>query len=238
MMRLPWQKSDLHPHALSLTEDAIEDDFDAALAEDLAALNPPPIIHRYRCVAPSGVHDAALMEHGFNAVRMTRIVALPLELVDHPALSADVPDEISPHWFRLGERGPWTQWVAAHWRHYQAMHLSNPPREPVNGLNKIFLTKDMVEGLALRLGPQGRVRSFASLRDGSEIGWIGGDVTLLPQTLSACLRRAAAIGWPSALIEVDNDDTALWALIETLGVKAQQTFVTWQLERDPAKRPN
>jgi len=237
-MRLPWQMSDLHPHALSLTDDAIGSDFALALEADLAEMTPPEIIQRYRCSFAQGVQTDALVDAGFHASRLTRIVDLPLSLVDHPMLNVDLPDGISTHWFRRKERAPWNQWLTAHWRHYQAVHLSNPPREPVGGLNKVFIGDDLVEGLALRLGPQGRVRSFASLRKESQIGWIGGAQELLAQTLATCLRRATAIGWIKATIEVDDDDVALWGLIEALGVAPDQTYVTWQLERDPAKRPN
>lgn len=237
-MRLPWLTSDLHPHALSLSEDALCDDFDVALAADLAAMNPSSFIARFRCVFPEGGQTETLKTAGFHAVRLTRLVGLPITLADHPALSGDIPAHIAPHWFRLGERGPWGNWIAAHWRHYQAVHLSNPPREPTAGLRQIFIGSDLVEALALRDGPQGGVRAFASLRDNHEIGWVGGSVDLLPLALGACLRRAAAQGWSKATIEVDDDDAALWALIDDLGVAPAQTYVTWQLERDPAKRPN
>lgn len=238
-MILPWQTSDLHPHALSLTEDALEmPDFQANLAHDLATHTPPDVIHRYRIIAHVGTHEATLSAHGFVATRLTTLTDLPLDLVTHPVLEKHLPEKIAAHWFTREERAPWGAWVGAHWRHYQATHLSNPPREPVRGLKKIFVGKDLVEGLALREGPQGRVRAFASLRDDQELGWIGGKVDLLPHLLGACLRRATAIGWTSAKIEVDDDDRALWALVASLGVAPQRTFVTWQLERDPARRPN
>jgi len=89
-----------------------------------------------------------------------------------------------------------------------------------------------------RDGPQGRVRAFGSLREGNELGWLGGDPTLLAITLAACLRRATALGWATASLEVDDDDAPLWALADELGVSASETFVTWQRERNPAKGPN
>ncbi len=238
-MNLPWQTSDLHPHALTLTEDALEGgDLAQALAADLAAFHPPEIIHRYRIIAHAGDHEDALQSNGFIATRLTTLTDLPLSLVSHPTLDVELPQSLSAHWFTLKERAPWGQWIGQHWRHYQATHLSNPPREPVKGLRKIFIGTDLVEGLALRDGPQGRVRSFASLRDDQNLGWIGGTSDHLPYLLGACLRRATALGWTKATIEVDDDDRALWALVSALGVAPQHTFVTWQRERDPAKRPN
>ena len=238
-MNLPWQTSDLHPHALSLTEDALEVvDFADALAADLAAFNPPDTIHRYRIIAHRGEHETVLRANGFIATRLTTLTALPLTLVNHPMLDKPLPKALSAHWFTLKERAPWGGWIGAHWRHYQATHTSNPPREPVKGLRKIFVGEDFVEGLALRDGPQGRVRGFASLRDDQELGWIGGAGDLVAHLLVACLRRATALGWTTATIEVDDDDRDLWALVKALEIAPQQTFVTWQRERDPAKRPN
>lgn len=237
-MRLPWQVSDLHPHALSLDEDALRPDFGDALREDLSQMSPPDIIQRYRCVLPEGAKSDALISAGFHAVRLTRMVDLPVGLADDARLTIDLPDHIAPHWFLPTERAPWGQWLAVHWQHYQAVHVSNPPREPVNGLRKVFIGDDLLEGLALREGPQGRVMAFASLRKEHELGWIGGAPELLPCVLGACLRRAAAIGWSIATAEVDNDDTPLWDLIEALGVAPSRTYVTWHRERDPARRPN
>ena len=237
-MRLPWLVSDLHPHALSLTEDALGDDFAPALVDDLADMNPPDIIERFRCVFPEGPATDVLMAAGFSAVRLTRLLDLNVTIADHPALAANPPGHLAPHWFKSDERAPWKNWLAAHWRHYCATHASNPPREPVRGVRTIFIGNDLVEGFALRDGPQGRVRAFGSLRNGNELGWIGGAPTLIAPTLAACLRRATALGWTKATLEVDDDDAALWALADRLGVAPAQTFVTWQLERDPAKRPN
>ena len=238
-MNLPWQTSDLHPHALSLTEDAlIHRDFADALAADVVALDPPEYIHRYRVIAPAGDHERTLRNIGFTATRLTTITDLPLDLAAHPLLDKKVLETLSAHWFTRKERAPWGAWIAAHWRHYQATHRSNPPREPVRGLRKIFIGKDLVEGLALREGPQGRVRGFASLREGQELGWIGGPGEVLPDLLCACLRRATSLGWSKATLEVDDDDRALWALVTSLGVVPKQTYVTWQRERDPARKPN
>ncbi len=238
-MRLPWQTSDLHPHALTLTEDALErGDLTDALAADLAAFNPPDTIHRYRVIALAGEHEQTLRANGFAATRLTTLTDLPLDLVSHDLLDVTLPETLSVHWFTRKERAPWGGWIGQHWRHYQATHQSNPPREPVKGLRKIFIGTDLVEGLALREGPQGRVRGFASLRDNQELGWIGGGADLLPHLLAACLRRATALGWTSATVEVDDDDRDLWALITALGVPPQQTFVTWHRERDPARKPN
>lgn len=238
-MNLPWQTSQLHPHALSLTEDALTAaDFPDALAADLAALAPPSVIHRYRIIAHAGEHETTLCANGFTATRLTTLTDLPLDLINHPRLDIPLPNSLSPHWFTRKERAPWGGWIANHWRHYQATHTANPPREPLKGLRKIFVGKDFVEGLALRDGPQGRVRGFASLRSDQELGWVGGGAALLPHLLTACLRRATALGWTTATIEVDDDDRDLWALITALNVPPQQTFVTWQRERDPARRPN
>jgi len=232
-MYLPWQTSDLHPHALSLTEDALTGaDFADSLAADLAAFDPPETIHRYRIIAPAGGYEKTLCDNGFSATRFTTLTNLPLDLLSHPALDVPLPKSLSAHWFTTKERAPWGEWVGQHWRHYQATHRSNPPREPIKGVRRIFVGNDFVEGLALRSGPQGRVRAFASLRDGQEIGWIGGGAALLPHVLGA------ALGWTTATVEVDDDDRALWALVSSLGVQPEQTFVTWQRERDPARRPN
>ncbi|SLN54148.1 hypothetical protein [Pseudooctadecabacter jejudonensis] len=231
-MRLPWQQSDLHPHALSLTEDALDrPDFAAALAADLAAFNPPPVIHRYRIVARQGQAVPVLITAGFTATRLTQIIQLPLDLHSHPALTSPLPDHINAHWFTPTERAPWDDWVTAHWRHYRATHQTNPPRIPDTGLRDIFAGPDLVAGLALRDGPQGRTRAFASLRDDQDIGWIGGAPPLIPYALSACLRRAISIGWTHATLEVDDDDHPLWALAEQLGHPPTDTFVTWQKER-------
>lgn len=238
-MNLPWQMSDLHPHALSLDDDALDvDDFGRKLADDLAAMQPPDIIHRYRVVAQAGQQDAALVANGFSAVRLTHLVDVPFDSLDHPLLVPPLPDHMNPHWFTRGERGPWVNWIDAHWRHYITTHASNPPRMPPRGLRAIFVGEDLVEGFALRDGPQGRVRGFSSLRDGQELGWIGGASGLLPHLLAASLRRAVTIGWTKLSVEVDDDDRALWALIADLDVPVKQAFVTWQRERNPAKRPS
>lgn len=238
-MNLPWQTSDLHPHAVSLTEEATDfPDFEAALHEDLAAFSPPDTIHRYRVIARAGEWETVLQEVGFAATRLTALTDLPLNLVDHPKLEVPLPDALSAHWFTLKERAPWGPWIAAHWRHYQVTHRSNPPREPVKGLRKIFVGDDFVEGLALRNGPQGGIRAFASLRDGQKLGWIGGGAEMLPHVLSACLRRATALGWSKATFEVDDDDRDLWTFMQQLNITPQQVFVTWQKERSAARRPN
>lgn len=238
-MKLPWQTSGLHPYALSLTEDALDiPEFAAALGHDLATHTPPDTIHRYRIIAHKGEHEETLRAHGFSATRLTRLTALPIDLLSHPMLDVRLPKTLAAHWFTVKERAPWGGWIGQHWRHYQAMHQSNPAREPVKGVRKVFVGKTFVEGLALRDGPQGRVRGFASLRTDQKLGWIGGGADLLPHLLEACLRRATALGWTSATIEVDDDDRELWALIAALGVAPHQTFVTWQRERDPARRPN
>ncbi|WP_296417004.1 hypothetical protein [Pseudooctadecabacter sp.] len=230
-MNLPWQQSDLHPHALSVMEDALDrPDLALALAEDLNAFNPPDIIHRYRIVALRGQADETLSANGFTPNRITQLIDLPLSAQDHPALTP-LPDHIAAHWFRPGERAPWDAWVQAHWRHYQTTHHSNPPRIPKGGLRDVFIGDDLVEGLALRNGPQGRTHAFASLRTGQELGWIGGDPALLPATLATCLRRATAIGWTKATVEVDDDDHALWSLIGRLNIPPAQTYVTWHRER-------
>lgn len=238
-MRLPWQKSDLHPHALSLDEDALDGaDFADALTADLAAMDPPDIIHRFRVVAEAGQQDAALVANGFSVTRLTHIINLPLDTLDHPALSDKLPDTLNPHWFTKKDRAPWGAWIDAHWRHYCATHASNPPRPPPRGLRQIFVGKDLVEAFALRKGPQGRVRGFGSLRADQELGWIGGPADCLPHVLAACLRRATTLGWAKATLEVDDDDRALWALVDVLDVTPAQTFVTWQRERGAANRPN
>ena len=238
-MRLPWQVSDLHPHALSLTQDALDGGlFSRHLRIDLRDMSPPSIIHRYRIVAKAGQRTDTLAVNGFSATRLTRLYDLKFNVLNHPSLSDDLPPNISPHWFVGGERGPWQQWLDAHWKHYMAMHRSNPPRLPVKGARQVFLGEDLTEAFALRDGPQGRVKTFASLRSDQEIGWIGGDADLLPHALAACLRRAMAIGWTHATLEVDDDDRALWALVDGLGVEPDQEFVTWHRERNPAKRPN
>jgi len=238
-MVLPWEVSDLHPHALSLMdEDALGAEFAVALHADLDSMNPPPVIHRYRCVLPEGCETETLIEAGFHVTRLTRIVDLPVSAADHALLRAPMPTHIAPHWFRTDERAPWDTWVAAHWQHYQALHFANPAAEPACGLNAVFVGDDLVEGLALREGPQGRIRAFASLRTGDEIGWIGGVPDLIPLALGACLRRATALGWSRASLEVDDDDAPLWALLDGLGQPVTQTYVTWQLERAAAKRPS
>jgi len=163
-MYLPWQTSDLHPHALSLTEDALTGaDFADSLAADLAAFDPPETIHRYRIIAPAGGYEKTLCDNGFSATRFTTLTNLPLDLLSHPALDVPLPKSLSAHWFTTKERAPWGEWVGQHWRHYQATHRSNPPREPIKGVRRIFVGNDFVEGLALRSGPQGRVRAFASV---------------------------------------------------------------------------
>ncbi|WP_375279992.1 hypothetical protein [Pseudooctadecabacter sp.] len=231
-MNLPWQQSDLHPHALSVMEDGLDHpDLAQALAEDLDTFNPPDIIHRYRVVALRGQACDALSANGFAPNRITQLIDLPLSAQCDPVLAAPPPDHIATHWFRPGERAPWDGWVQAHWRHYQTTHHSNPPRVPKGGLRDVFIGDDLVEGLALRDGPQGRTRAFASLREGQELGWIGGDPALLPATLAACLRRATAMGWSKATVEVDDDDHVLWSLIQRLNLTAAQTYVTWHRER-------
>ena len=227
-MRLPWEQSDLHPHALSLIEpDVTDPDFEHDLRQDLAAFNPPDIIHRYRVVVPDGQGTHALSEQGFAPTRLTRLFRLPLV-----ATAGDpLPAQIAAHWFRPGERAPWHDWIAAHWRHYRMTHTSNPPREPETGLHDVFVGDDLIEGLALRDGPMGRVRAFASLREGQGLGWIGGAPDLLPAVLAACLRRATAIGWTYATLEVDDDDYGLWSLTDPMVEHTQMTFVTWQRER-------
>jgi hypothetical protein len=238
-MRLPWQVSDLHPHALSLNEDALEGGmFSRHLRIDLRDMSPPPIIHRYRVVAKAGQRTETLMKNGFSGIHLTRLYDLKADVLNHPALACDLPDEIAAHWFLNGERGPWQQWLDAHWRHYETLHRSNPPRVPVKGARQVFLDDDLEEAFALRDGPQGRVKTFASLRKDQEIGWIGGSDALLAQTVAACLRRAMAIGWSKATLEVQDDDRPLWDLTSALGLEPAQEFVTWHRERNPAKRPN
>jgi len=229
-MDLPWMMSDLHPHALSLDEDALDDpEFATRLAADLAQMSPPDIIHRYRVIARAGQREDVLKKHGFTVTRLTRLVDLTFDLLDDPILR-DADMSLSPHWFTRSERAPWGQWLDAHWRHYVTGHQTNPPRLPPQGPRKVFIGDDLVEGFALRDGPQGRVRAFASLRKDQDIGWIGG-AAHLPATLAACLRRAATLGWAKAGLEVDDDDHVLWSLIDRLGVAPTQEFVTWQLER-------
>jgi len=238
-MNLPWLTSDLHPHALSLEEDALEgSDFADALADDLATMDPPDIIHRFRVVAEPDQQDAALIDNGFAVTRLTHIIDLPLDVMDHPALSDALPDGLNPHWFTKKERAPWGAWMESHWRHYCVTHASNPPRRPPRGLRRIFVGNDLVEAFALRAGPQGRVRGFASLRDNQELGWLGGTTDALPHVLAACLRRATTLGWVKATLEVDDDNRDLWALTGALDVQPTQTYVTWQRERDAARRPN
>lgn len=233
-MHLPWMMSDLHPHALSLSEDALDDpDFADKLTSDLAVMSPPDIIHRFRVVARAGQSAQTLKQHGFAVTRLTRLIDLKFDVLDHPALGEDLPPHLAPHWFMPTERGPWDQWLDAHWRQYVARHTTNPPQRPVGGVRQVFMGDDLIEGFALRDGPQGRVRAFASLRRGQELGWIGG-ADHLPQTLAACLRRAATLGWVKLSVEVDDDDHALWGLIDGLGVAPSQEFVTWQLERAPS----
>lgn len=234
-MQLPWQQSDLHPHALSLIEpDVRAAGFEGALRTDLAAFNPPDTIHRFRVVVPEGQGAHVLMSNGFEARRLTRLIRLPLDAVT----AGPLPDHIAAHWFRPKERAPWGDWVAAHWKHYRRTHISNPPRAPQTGLHDVFIGDDLVEGLALRDGPMGRVRAFASLREGQGIGWIGGRPDLLRHALSACLRRATAIGWTHAILEVDDDDHALWALTDPFGDHTQATFVTWLRERNATPLPH
>jgi len=235
-MSLPWQQSDLHPHALTLDDAALDrPDLADALRTDIAAFNLPDVIHRYRVVARAGQAETDLIAAGFMATRVTHITELPLEIQHHPTLARALPARVAPHWFNCGERAPWDDWVAAHWRHYRATHRSNPPNIPETGLNDIFIGDDLICGLALRDGPQGRTRAFGSLRKsdegGQNIGWIGGAPDLLPQTLHACLRRATAIGWTSATIEVDDDDHALWSLMQTLDIAPLETYVTWHKDR-------
>ncbi|MEL6960092.1 MAG: hypothetical protein AAGL89_14180 [Pseudomonadota bacterium] len=226
--------SDLHPHALSLDEDALEHpDFQRVLTDDLAAMAPPDIIHRFRAVGRDGQQTEVLKAAGFSVTRLTRLIDLPLNLDLPHALEA----HIAPHWFGPEERGPWEQWLDAHWRHYDTLHQSNPPQQPAQGLAPLFAGADLIAAFALRDGPQGRVLSFASLREGEELGWIGGRPDLLDQTLSACLRRAAALGWSKATLEVDDDDRPLWALASDLPGPTR-TFVTWHRERQPSSQPH
>jgi len=236
-LNLPWMKSDLHPEALSLGDEAApEGRLDGtALEADLAVLDPPDTVRRYRAVLPEGVGSEALSAAGFRPRRLTRFYSLPVALGEDPALSGPVPDEIAPHWFREPERAPWQRWADAHWDHYLRTHLSNPPADlGAKARQEIFAGSDLLEAFAFRTGPQGRVLSFTSLRRGRELGWTGTadpDAGLLALTLGAGLRRAVTHGWTHAGLEVDDDDRSLWALVQGFGLAADQTWVTWYLER-------
>ena len=236
-LHLPWMKSDLHPEALSLGDEAAPDgvlDGEALLA-DLAVLDPPDSVRRFRVVLPEGVGSEALSTAGFHPMRLTRFYRLPVALGDEGALAGPVPEPLAPHWFKEPERGPWQGWSDAHWDYYVRTHQSNPPTDlGPKARQDIFAGSDLLEAFAYRSGPQGRVMAFTSLRRGRELGWTGTvnpDDDLLALTLGEGLRRAKVHGWPHAGIEVDDDDRALWSLVEGLGVAAEQTWVTWYLER-------
>ena len=233
---LPWMQSDLHPEALRLADPPVTEAFARDLKADLALLDPPEVVRRYVVVLREGVATGTMTGLGFRPVSLTRFTTLSCQLVDHPVLSARPPDAVAAHWFQPGERAPWEQWIAAHWQAYRQFHRHNPPTDlGPEGLREVFVGDDLDEGLAFREGPQGRILGFSSLREESQLGWIAtvpGQTHLLPALMGASLRRAMALGWSSAEIEVDDEDRALWSLIERLPEGENQSrWVTWHLER-------
>ncbi|MEJ2035036.1 MAG: hypothetical protein P8X69_02615, partial [Maritimibacter sp.] len=171
MTRLRTSRNALHPTALRIEPagDLLADP--VKLAQQVAALTIPVGVTRLRAVMAAGIGDETFRECGWRKVRHTVIRAVPVHETLGPAPDPRLhilPDDQST--------AIWSDWVEAHWRHYQATHTDNPPVLPSGGPRALFLGDDLEAGNAVALIEAGRVVGFASLRavagECAESGWI------------------------------------------------------------------
>lgn len=239
-MALPaLYQSELHPAALTLDERPFVEGTvtEAELQGLMDDFRAPPVVTALRVVLPQGCGFAArLQQMGFVMTRVTRLLTFDLTTPALP-LQADMPKGLRPRWVRPAASVDWDAWCAAHWAYYARVHTANPPRDPgLVGRKEVFLGDDLVDAFWGR-SAEGAICAVASLRRGQELGWIGtpdaADAALVPGVLSMALSRAVARGWTRAVLEVDDDDPALWAAVATVEVAAEERFLTWTWDRPP-----
>ncbi|MEJ2022778.1 MAG: hypothetical protein P8X43_12290 [Maritimibacter sp.] len=184
---------------------------------------------RLRAVMAAGIGDETFRECGWRKVRHTVIRAVPVHETPGPAPDPRLhilPDDQST--------AIWSDWVEAHWRHYQATHTDNPPVLPSGGPRALFLGDDLEAGNAVALIEAGRVVGFASLRavagECAESGWIAapGIREGMATLWHWMMRRARALGVSVIELEADDSDPDLWALCATLSAERETRYVIWE----------
>ena len=219
--------SDLHPHALTLDDQPLQDGDVAAqaLKENIAALKTPDHILHLRCSAPADMDSDLLIGAGFVQVGMTRLIDIGLPLSD----LADAPG-LTYRWHLPDASADWPVWYQAHWDSYRRTHPINIAKDPgAARYPAVFGGEDLRE--ALFVYEDNRLTGFSSLRADQDIGWIDTtqpDQAVLRATLAATLRRATACGWTHASLEVDDDHPILWEVAADFADHPQQDFIMWQ----------